>query len=130
MGATWRLSSGQKLLIGLFLVAIVVVGGVVVLGILLMTSRPTSSRPSVLDDYSRREELLHRAIVSAGESCDEVVQVYDQGGRPDLGDFWNARCHNGNAFSVRWQASGEVQVLSCETMKLVAKTNCFESFAK
>ena len=104
------------------------VGALIVIGVLLSVSSSTRSDTASTSDP--RAEVLLKAISGVGESCDEVIEVYHQGSRPDVGDFWNARCRNGRSYSVRQQTSGEVQVLSCQMMKAVANVNCFKPFSR
>jgi hypothetical protein len=84
------------------------------------------SQPSVLDD----PKYLQRVITGVGDSCDAVVRVFYQGGRPSVGMFWNAACKNGKTYTISRASDGEVRVLSCAQMKLVASTDCFVAFEK
>ena len=86
--------------------------------------RATSSG---VPDADERAVLLQHAIAGTGYACDAVTRTFLQG-RKSEGDYWNVSCRNGKSYVVQQQASGAVQVLACDTMKLMTKIDCFVPF--
>jgi hypothetical protein len=85
-------------------------------------SPPTTTRD--VPDADERAVLLRNAVVSTGEPCDVGIRTYHQGSRPE-GDYWNVACRDGHSYAVRRAPSGVPTILSCDTLKRVAKMDCF-----
>lgn len=84
---------------------------------------PSSSAPS--------PDVLRSTIVSAGDLCDRVTRVFNQGTETESGDvFWNVACGNGKNYAVKVTSRGQATVLDCNIMKVVANVECFQPFAR
>jgi hypothetical protein len=78
---------------------------------------------------AERREALRRVITSIDNPCPEVIRTYDQGGHA-TGEFWDAACSNGRAYSVllHADAAGSTSVLDCAVLHEKAHVDCFVPF--
>ena len=81
---------------------------------------------------SERNAAMTRFMKDGGDDC-MVVETFFQGGKG--GDvFWNVRCSNTKAYSVKVKddARGSASILDCGVLKAVTKgtVECFKKLPK
>lgn len=91
------------------------------------SSSPNGAHRALLKASEAERARLLEVVI--GADCDAVTQTFYQGGpASDGAESWNARCQNGNTFSISVNNDGSSKVLECKVVKLIAKVNCFEKF--
>jgi|SRR5688500_15937395 hypothetical protein len=85
----------------------------------------TSAVDNLIPGQLARGAALQTEIRSAGNDCNKVVRVFQQGIR-DGEDVWNAECEGGGTFGIVSRAEGDTEVLSCDELEHATGTSCWE----
>lgn len=82
---------------------------------------------SQLSEEKRRIALAH-VVRSSGDACASATETFYQGSDRKGTALWNARCSNGQAYSISLysDAQGSTKVLDCKVLKAVAGVQCFK----
>ena len=71
--------------------------------------------------------VLARIVESAHEKCPSAKRIFFQGANA-INETWNIECSTGQSFVVTIEHNAPLKVLSCDTVKMVSKLECFKTF--